>query len=184
MNEEEGKDLGSKAGDPVVVLQLYHGGPLLLILHQALQQPQCPVSRRQHSSVPKGRQKADRGQSEGSRRAVRGQTEGRQRADRGQSEGSQRADRQRADRGQSEDKQLTVPKSRHREVQRAVTGYKVEGIRHKARGRTSCKAGHLSHEVLAIFRQVARVEGLPSLNQLESALPASFVDEQCTAMLL
>ena len=44
VNEEDGgkADLGSKAGNPVVVLQLRHSGPLLLILHQALQQPQCP----------------------------------------------------------------------------------------------------------------------------------------------
>ena len=31
---------------------------------------------------------------------------------------------------------------------------------------------YLSHEVLAVFREVARVEGLPSLNQPEGALPA------------
>lgn len=39
MEEEEWADHSSKAGDPVVVLQLSNGGPLLLILHQALQQP-------------------------------------------------------------------------------------------------------------------------------------------------
>ena len=54
----------------------------------------------QHFLIVFGKERADRGQTEGRQRADRGQTEGRQLADRGQTEG-----RQRADRGQTEGRQ-------------------------------------------------------------------------------
>ena len=54
-----GAHLGGKAGDPVVVLQLSNGGPLLLVLHQALQHQPMVVW---HEQWMKGK---DEGQTKG-----------------------------------------------------------------------------------------------------------------------